>query len=70
MSRGRRLALWIGGGLAGLLFVLLVAGIAIVRTGWFRNMVREKIIAAVEQGTGGRVEVAGEQLRSDRRPAG
>jgi hypothetical protein len=29
----------------------------IVRTDWFRNMVREKIVAAVEIGTGGRVEL-------------
>ena len=37
--------------------VLFVAGIAIVRTDWFRNMVREKIVAAVEEGTGGRAEI-------------
>ncbi|MEO8593900.1 MAG: translocation/assembly module TamB domain-containing protein [Candidatus Solibacter sp.] len=39
------------------MLILLVAGITIVRTDWFRNMVREKIIAAVEDSTGGRVEI-------------
>lgn len=57
MSRGKRIALWVGGGLAGLIVVLFVAGIAIVRTDWFRNMVREQIVAAVESGTGGRAEI-------------
>jgi len=57
MSRTKRILLWAGGGLAGLALILLVAGIAIVRTDWFRNMVRQKIVAAVETGTGGRAEL-------------
>jgi translocation and assembly module TamB len=57
MSRTKRVLLWTGGGLLGLILVLFVAGIAIVRTDWFRSMVREKIVAAVESGTGGRAEL-------------
>ncbi|MGI8744463.1 MAG: translocation/assembly module TamB domain-containing protein [Bryobacteraceae bacterium] len=37
--------------------LVLIAGIAIVRTDWFRNKVRGKIIAVAEQATGGRVEI-------------
>ena len=41
----------------GLILVLFVTGISIVRTDWFRDMVRQKIVAAVETGTGGRAEL-------------
>jgi translocation and assembly module TamB len=58
MSRVKRILVWAGGGLLGLVLVLCVAGIVIVRTQWFRNMVREKIVAAVETGTGGRAELS------------
>ncbi len=57
MSRVRRLALIIGGSLTALSVVLLVAGIVIVQTDWFRNLVRQKIVSAVETGTGGRAEI-------------
>jgi translocation and assembly module TamB len=43
--------------LAALIVVVFLAGIAIVRSEWFRNLVREKIVAAVETGTGGRAEI-------------
>jgi hypothetical protein len=46
MSREKRVLLWTGGRVLGLILVLFVAGIAIVRTDWFRNMVREQIVAA------------------------
>jgi translocation and assembly module TamB len=57
MSRTKRILLWIGGGLLGLILILFVTGIAIVRTDWFRSMVREKIVAAVKTGTGGRTRL-------------
>ena len=57
MSRTKRVVLWVGGGLLGLILILFVTGIAIVRTDWFRDMVRGKIVAAVETGTGGRAEL-------------
>ena len=34
-----------------------MAAIVIVQTAWFRNMVRAKIVSAVEEATGGRAEV-------------
>ncbi|MDQ6760043.1 MAG: translocation/assembly module TamB domain-containing protein [Acidobacteriota bacterium] len=40
--------------LAGL---ALITGIFMLRTDWFRNVVREKIISTTEQATGGRVEI-------------
>src|SRR5690349_5439525 len=58
MSRPARIALWIGGGLLALIVVAFVATILVVRTDWFRNYVREKIIAYAESATGGTVEIA------------
>jgi translocation and assembly module TamB len=57
MTRARKIGLWIGGGLIGLIVLLLIAGVIIVQTDWFRSTVRQKIVAAVEEGTGGRVEI-------------
>jgi translocation and assembly module TamB len=57
MTKPWRIARNIGIGLAGLVAVVVVAAILIVQTDWFRNYVREKIITATEEGTGGRVEV-------------
>lgn len=57
MSRARRIWLWVGGGFLSLLLVLVVAGVVIVQTEWFRNMVRQKIVGAVETGTGGKAEI-------------
>ena len=52
MSRTKRVLLWIGGGLLGLILILFVTGIAIVRTDWFRSMVREKSSPQWRQGRG------------------
>ena len=57
MTRPWRIARNVGIGLASLIAVILVAAMLLVQTHWFRNYVREKIIAATEEGTGGRVEV-------------
>jgi len=37
--------------------VLLLAAIVVLRTDWFRDFVRRRIIAAIEEATGGRVEI-------------
>ena len=58
MSRARKITYIVVGSLGGLLLVLVVAGIIIVQTQWFRNFVRGKIIATVESSTGGTVEIA------------
>jgi len=57
MSRRRRIALMVAAALAGLALVAIVAGILTVRTQWFRDFVREKMIAAIETGTGGKAEI-------------
>jgi translocation and assembly module TamB len=45
--------------LAGLVVVLLAAGVLVVRTEWFKNRVRERIQAVMERATGGLVEIGG-----------
>src|SRR6476469_4725830 len=57
MSRGRKIAFIIGGSLLGLILLVGIATVVIVQTDWFRNFVRTKIVAAVEESTGGRVEL-------------
>jgi translocation and assembly module TamB len=47
----------VGIGFAAFLIALAVAGILVVRTQWFRNYVREKVVMALAEGTGGRVEI-------------
>ncbi len=58
MTRRRKVLSIIAASLFGLVVVVFVAGILIVRTDWFRNMVRDKIITAVQEATGGKVEIA------------
>jgi translocation and assembly module TamB len=58
MTRGRKIAAIAAGSLAGLLVAAFLAGTFIVQTGWFRNLVREKIVTAVEDATGGTVEIS------------
>jgi translocation and assembly module TamB len=62
MSRNKRLLRNIAAGIAALVAVVLVAGILIVQTDWFREYVKRKIIASTELGTGGTVEVGGFQF--------
>ena len=59
MSRGTRTVLLrIGSALAALIVIAAIGAIVVVQTDWFRNYVTQKIIAAAEQATGGRVEIA------------
>jgi translocation and assembly module TamB len=58
MTRGRKIIAITAASLAGFLIAALVAGILVVRTDWFRNLVREKIVTAVEDATGGKVDIA------------
>ncbi len=56
MKRGVKIALAAAGAVAVLILVAVVAGILILRTTWFANEVRQKVVATVERSTGGRVE--------------
>ncbi len=44
-------------GLAILIVLVVVTVLIVIRTGWFRSYVRAKVIAAIEDATGGRAEV-------------
>ncbi len=57
MSRRRKIALIVGGSLGGLILLVAIAVLVVVQTDWFRNFVRTKLIATVEEATGGRVEL-------------
>ncbi len=58
MKRPMRILRNVGIGLAGFVLLIVLAGILVVRTEWFRNYARKKVITATEEGTGGRVEIA------------
>ncbi|MBZ5621926.1 MAG: translocation/assembly module TamB domain-containing protein [Acidobacteriia bacterium] len=55
MSR-KRIVLTIAGSVAGLLLLTLMAGILVVRSQWFYDQVRQRVVSTVETATGGRVE--------------
>ena len=56
MTRRRRIA-WIAAVLAALLVLAAIAAVAVLRSDWFLNQVRLKLIATIETATGGRVEI-------------
>ncbi len=56
-KRRAKIAAFILLGVAGLALVLLVAGVVLVQTAWFKNLVRMRIQSAVERATGGSVEI-------------
>ncbi len=57
MTRRRRILLWIGGGLAGVVLLAVIAALIVVQTAWFRDYVRTKIITSTEEATGGNVDI-------------
>ncbi len=57
MTRARHLTGQILVAAAILLVIFAVAGLLIVRSGWFRELVRERIVTEIEAATGGHVEV-------------
>lgn len=57
MSRPRKIAVIVLSSIGGLILLVFIAGIIIVQTSWFRNMVREKMVTAVENATGGTVDI-------------
>jgi translocation and assembly module TamB len=57
VTRARKLLLASGAGLVALCTLLLVGGFFVVRSDWFKQQVRQRIIREVEAATGGRVEV-------------
>ena len=57
MSRQKKIAIWCAACI--LLAALLAAGVflVVIQTDWFKNQVRQRIIAETERATGGRVEI-------------
>ena len=59
----RRRIAWIGAGaLAGLALAVVVAAVLVLRSGWFNEKVRERVVSTVETATGGRVEAGSFQF--------
>src|ERR1051325_2921983 len=61
MSR-KRVAFTIAGSLLALLLLTVLGGMLVVRSQWFYEKVRERVVSTVETATGGRVEVASFQF--------
>ncbi|HVX67840.1 MAG TPA: translocation/assembly module TamB domain-containing protein [Bryobacteraceae bacterium] len=57
MNRVTRIGLKITAAVFGLIVVLAAAVLIVIQTGWFRDYVRGKIVAAVDEATGGRSEI-------------
>src|SRR5579859_5829501 len=57
MTRPMKIARNTAIGIAALVVFLLAGAILTVRTEWFRNYVKQKIVTATEDGTGGKVEI-------------
>src|SRR5882757_9825226 len=55
--RARKIALYTILGLVSLVLIAGITGLILVRTEWFKNKVRDKIVAVAETATGGRVEI-------------
>lgn len=62
MNRRRKVLLIVASSLAGLLIAVVVVGILVVQTAWFRNVVRDKIVSSINEGTGGRTEIGSFQF--------
>src|SRR5579863_4034873 len=61
-KKKKKILLTIAASIVGLIVVLVVASILILRSAWFANYVREKIIAVTEESTGGVVEIGSFQF--------
>src|SRR6266700_2419296 len=57
MSRPMRILRNVAIGLGAFVVLLVFAAIVVVQTDWFRAYVKQKIITATEEGTGGKVEL-------------
>lgn len=59
MKKLGRILLRIAAGAGILLAASAIAGFLVIRSGWFREEVRERIIAGIERSTGARAEIGG-----------
>ena len=63
MSRRSRRVLIAGASVLGLVILLAVTLIVVARSGWFREQVRQRIVAEAEKATGGRIEIGSFELQ-------
>ena len=61
MRRWRKRLLIAAGAFLGF-FLLLSAALVTVQTSWFHDYVRDKMVAAIENATGGKSEIGGYSL--------
>lgn len=66
MTKKSRVILTILASLGALVVVIIVGALIVIQTAWFQNFVRGKIISAVENATGGRVELGSFSLSLSR----
>ncbi len=57
MSRRVRILSSAAGSLVALVLALALGGMLVLRSGWFREKIRERMVAEVEKATGGRTEI-------------
>lgn len=57
MSRPRKIVLWTMATLTAMTVIAIIAGFMVIRSQWFSEKVRARIIAEVEKATGGRPEL-------------
>ncbi|MEO8658935.1 MAG: translocation/assembly module TamB domain-containing protein [Bryobacteraceae bacterium] len=58
MTSRARIAAYTGGAVAGLIVLAIGTALVIAQTVWFQDFVRRKIVAVVEESTGGRVALS------------
>ena len=57
MSRRKKFWLITAGSVAGGLIILLITALLVVQSQWFGNYVKDKVVASIEESTGGRAEI-------------
>src|SRR5579863_2699914 len=62
MSRTAKIVRNVAMGVAAFILVIMAATIAVVQSGWFRSYVKDTIVTATEDATGGRVAVGSFRL--------
>lgn len=62
MTRPQKILLYSGLGLVGLLVVAAIAAVLVLRSPWFHEKVRQRIVSEIEKDTGGRVELGSYSL--------
>ena len=57
MSKRKKILIGIGIAIPALFLILIIGSIIVIQTSWFQNYVKNQIVAAVEDSTGGVVDI-------------